>query len=192
MNPDPQKSRSSQSHNSRKHLYTHTVPAPESATDHPIHSSQHSSASSPPSQEPFSGGGNHQVVIPPKFLHIVVDPDADEGVSGVAEEICERSGDYRGAEDLEDETTAADAELESGDWVFVIASVVGTPFDVEADDEGVESGGVDVFGVGDPGVDDGGCVCDGGGDGVLVECDVVHVVGVGGELVIHDGRRHRR
>lgn len=87
-------------------------------------------------------------------------------------------------EDLEDETSAAHAKLESGDWVFEVPSVVRTPLNIEADDEAVETVVVDEFGVGDPRVNDGGCVCNRRGDGVFVECDVVHVVGIGG--------RHRR
>ncbi|KAI7996364.1 Syntaxin-51 [Camellia lanceoleosa] len=60
----------------------------------------------------------------------------------VVEEVKEGLGDVGGVDELEDEASAADAELKSGGGV-IVETVVGSPLDVEADDEAVESGTMD-------------------------------------------------
>lgn len=120
---------------------------------------------------------------------VVSDPDADEGVVGVLEEVDERLGDAVGVKELEDEAAMADAELKDRDLV-VEAGVAGAPLGVEADDEVAEAAAVDALGVVDPLVDEEGNVGDEGLDGVGVDSDVEDVVGVAGNLAIFDGDFH--
>lgn len=145
------------------------------------------------SQRPYiSHIRNHQVIILRKFLHIALDPHPSKGVGGVTEEIFERFRDCRGVEDLEHQTSATYAQLESGHWVIGVPGLVRTPLDIKADDEAVKTAVVDAFDFGDPRVDIGWCVCNYGGDGFFVKCDVVEVVGIDGEFMIHDAHHHRR
>ena len=120
---------------------------------------------------------------------VVSDPDADEGVVGVLEEVDERLGDAVGVEELEDEAAMADAELNDRDLV-VEAGVAGAPLGVEADDEVAEAAAVDALGVVDPLVDEAGNVGDEGLNSVGVDSDVEDVVGVAGNLAIFDGDFH--
>ncbi|CAL5347050.1 unnamed protein product [Camellia sinensis] len=51
-------------------------------------------------------------------------------------------GDLGEVDELEDEASVTDTELESGGGV-IVETVVGSPLDVEADDEAVENGIMD-------------------------------------------------
>lgn len=93
-------------------------------------------------------------------------------------------------EDLEDKTTAADAELEGGDRILVVPIESGAPLDVEADDEVLEAALVDSLGVGEPVGDHGRIVSDEGVDAIGVEVYIVEVVGIDGEFVIHYADLH--
>lgn len=111
----------------------------------------------------------------------------------IGEEIGEGFGEemWTTVKELEDEAHGAHAELDCGDGVVALASEVGTPFDVEADEEGTgEVGG--GFDGGDPGGGDGWVGGDGGFDLVVLEGDVVEVVvWVLGAVRYGDPRRRR-
>lgn len=94
-------------------------------------------------------------------------------------------GDGGGVDGLEDEAAAADAELDGGDGVLEVA-VAGTPLDVEADDEALETEAVDELDLGDPVVDHGRSR---GDKGVNLLAEERHVVQVAG---VHNADRHRR
>lgn len=93
-------------------------------------------------------------------------------------------------EDLEDEATAADAELQCSNWVFLVLVEIGTPFDVEADDEVAQAAAVDSLSLGEPVGDLGRVVGDQSVDAVGVEVDVVDIVCIVGEFVIYDANFH--
>ncbi|GMN53300.1 hypothetical protein TIFTF001_022432 [Ficus carica] len=135
----------------------------------------------------IDGVPDGEAVVLGELLRVGGNAEADEGVVGVVEECGEGGRDGVGVEKLEDEAAAADAELEDGDGVLVVAAEAGSPLDVEADDEAVEAVAVDLLDVGDPGGDLGGAVGDEGPHGLKVDDDVVEVVGVGVELVVMDG-----
>lgn len=109
-------------------------------------------------------------MIPLKFFQIGFDSNADEIVVGVGEESDELDGKVGRVNELIDEAAAADAELERGGGVGVVAAVVGAPLDVEADGETVAVERADVV---NPLRDGGGVVCDGGVNNVAGEDDVV-------------------
>lgn len=98
----------------------------------------------------------------------------------------ELDGEIGGVDELVDEAAAADAELEGGCRVLVVAAVVGAPLDVETDDETVAVEGADVV---DPLRDGVGVVCDGGVNDVAGENDVV---GGGGPLAMAVDRHRMR
>ena len=83
-----------------------------------------------------------------------------------------------GVDELEDKATSTHVELESGNWVFDVAVETGSPFDVEADDEAVETAVVDVVDVRKTGVDHLGSMGDEGLDMVGLESDFEEVMGV--------------
>lgn len=120
-------------------------------------------------------------------------------------------------QDLENEATGSDAELDYGDWVVDVSGLVGAPFDVETNNGiGVDMMGTGVdtkivkvvikvvegvigvgtaaklLGLGDPRVDEKRGDGDEGGDVGVEEGDVVEVVGVVGEFVIVDADCHRK
>lgn len=125
-------------------------------------------------------------VILGEFLGVDGDTNTDEAVVSVVEEVGERGGDGVGVDELEDKAAVADAELESGDGVLVVAPEGGAPFNIEADNETVEAAAVNTFDLGDPGGDLGGADRDQGLHGLAVNDHVVHVVGVRVELVVVD------
>ena len=83
-----------------------------------------------------------------------------------------------GVDELEDEAASTHAKLESGNWVFDVVVETGSPLDVEADDEAVETAAVDAVDVGEPGVDHLGSMGDEGLDMVGLESDFEEVLGV--------------
>ena len=83
-----------------------------------------------------------------------------------------------GVDELEDEAASTHAKLESGNWVFDVVVETGSPLDVEADDEAVETAAVDAVDVGEPGVDHLGSMGDEGLDMVGLESDFEEVMGV--------------
>ena len=83
-----------------------------------------------------------------------------------------------GVDELEDEAASTHAELESGNWVFDVAVESGSPLNVEADDEAVETAAVDAVDVGEPGVDHLGSMGDEGLDMVGLKSDFEEVMGV--------------
>ena len=76
-----------------------------------------------------------------------------------------------GVDELEDEAASSHAKLENGNWVFDVLVETGSPLDVEADDEVVETAAVDAVDVGEPGVDHLGSVGDEGLDVVGLKRD---------------------
>uniref|UniRef100_A0A8R7TXM0 Uncharacterized protein n=1 Tax=Triticum urartu TaxID=4572 RepID=A0A8R7TXM0_TRIUA len=127
-----------------------------------------------------------QPVVSAELLRVAVDPDADEGEAAVGEEVEEGVRDVVGAEDLEDEAAAADAQLQQRDGARREAAERGAPLDVEADDEAVEAAAVDAVDEVQPLVDDAAGGGQGGVDVVLVERhDAVAVA-----EVRHHGSRH--
>ena len=114
---------------------------------------------------------NFQIIIIQQFLHITLNPNSNKSEILVAEELDERVGEVSGVDELEDDAASTHAELESGNWVFDVAVETGSPLDVEADDEAVETAAVDAVDVGEPGVDHLGSVGDEGLDVVGVKSD---------------------
>ena len=114
---------------------------------------------------------NFQIIIIQQFLHITLNPNSNKSEILVAEELDERVGEVSGVDELEDDAASTHAELESGNWVFDVAVETGSPLDVEADDETVETAAVDAVDVGEPGVDHLGSVGDEGLDVVGVKSD---------------------
>lgn len=95
-----------------------------------------------------------------------------------------------GVDELEDEAAPTHAELESGHWVFDVAVETGSPLDVEADDEAVETAAVDAVDVGDPGVDHLGSVGDEGLDVVGLESYFEEVMGALVHFVVQNAHSH--
>jgi hypothetical protein len=120
---------------------------------------------------------------------VAADPDADEGEAAVGEEVEQGVRDVVGAEDLEDEAAAADAELQQRDGARRdAAGRGGPPLDVQAHDEAVEAAAVDAVDLAQPLVDDVAGARQGGVDALLVERhDVVAVA-----EVLDDSGRHSR
>jgi len=115
-----------------------------------------------------------QAVVVAEPLGVRLHAHADERVAGVvAEELGQRDGDVAGAEYLEDEAAAPDAELEDGCFA-VRAAEAGTPLDVQPDDELVQAAAVDGENLVEPAlhVRAGGRY--GGGDQVFLEPNLVH------------------
>ncbi|CAL5351710.1 hypothetical protein CsSME_00039151 [Camellia sinensis var. sinensis] len=125
-------------------------------------------------------GGHRQPIILSQLVDIGVNTHTHKSVDRVAEEVEEGLGDFGGVDELEDEASAADAELENGGGVIVETVVVGSPLDVEADDEGVEKGKMDGCDFGDPGVNKEGRASDESVDLIGEEGYVVEVMGVVG------------
>ncbi|CAL5420562.1 unnamed protein product [Camellia sinensis] len=86
----------------------------------------------------INSGGHRQPIILNQPLDIDVNTYNHERVDRVVEEVEERLGDVRGVGELEDEASAANAGLKNGGGV-VVETVIGSPLDVQADDEAVES-----------------------------------------------------
>ncbi|THF95167.1 hypothetical protein TEA_011248 [Camellia sinensis var. sinensis] len=71
-----------------------------------------------------------------------LDQSYSGGLSSYCLEVEEGLGDVRGVDELEDEASAADAELKSGGGV-IVETIVGSSLDVEADNEAMELGTMD-------------------------------------------------
>ena len=103
-------------------------------------------------------------------------PHADERVVRVYEKAAEEVGDSVGVDELEDEATAPDAQLESG-RLRVLAGAKGrAPLDAESDDEAVAVVAAEVESGSEPYPDDFGRGRDGGGHWRSVEVDGEHAV----------------
>ncbi|KAI8028437.1 hypothetical protein LOK49_LG02G01673 [Camellia lanceoleosa] len=120
---------------------------------------------------------HRQPIILSQFLDIAVNTHTHKSVDRVVEEVDEGLWDFRGVEELEDKASAAHAELESGGGVITV-TVVGSPLDVEADDEAVEEATMDGCDFGDPGVNKEGRPSDECFDSIGEKGYVVEVVGV--------------
>ncbi|KAI7997158.1 hypothetical protein LOK49_LG10G01244 [Camellia lanceoleosa] len=96
-----------------------------------------------------------------QLVDISVNTHIYKSVDRVVEEVEEGLGDLGGVDELEDEASAADAKLESGGKV-IVETVVGSPLDVEANDEAVEKGTIDGCDFGDLGVNEEGRASDKG------------------------------
>ncbi|KAI7998192.1 hypothetical protein LOK49_LG10G02575 [Camellia lanceoleosa] len=77
----------------------------------------------------INSGGHRQPIILNQPLDIDVNTHTHKRVDRVVEEVEERFRDVKGVGELEDEATAANAELESGGGV-VVETVIGSPLDV--------------------------------------------------------------
>lgn len=132
-----------------------------------------------------------ELVVLLQLLQILTNPDADEGVVRVREEIDEGLGQGGGVDELDYEAAVADAELQGGGGVADVAVEGRAPLDVEADDELVEAVAVEGLDVRDPFRDDLPVDGDGGVDGFSEEVDFVGVVRVVGKLVVDYGDRRR-
>jgi hypothetical protein len=109
-----------------------------------------------------------------------VDLDADEGEPIILQEVVEGVRYIDGAEDLEDEAAAVDANLQH------VAHEGGLPLDVKAEDEAVQAAAVDALDETEPGVTVSPDTVKGREDVVLVER---HHVMAAAE-VRRDGSRH--
>ena len=86
-----------------------------------------------------------QPVPVPQLGRVVADPDPDEGEPAISQEVGQRVGYVVGAEDLEDEAAAVDADLQHGDGARHGRG--GAPLHVEADDEHMAAAAVDAVGL---------------------------------------------
>jgi len=125
--------------------------------------------------------GHVEVIVSKKLIGISLDPNAEESNIRVFQEGIEGTGNVRRVDNLEDEAGVTHAELEGGYGVLRVRPSVGSPLNVQAHHESMTTAGVS----GEPRGDFGGVGCDQGVDVVGFESDVVQVVGVVAEVVVH-------
>ncbi|KAI8032857.1 Shewanella-like protein phosphatase 2 [Camellia lanceoleosa] len=124
----------------------------------------------------INSGGHRKPIILSQLVDISVNTHIYKSVDRVVMEVAEGLGDLEGVDELEDEASVADVELESGGKV-IMETVVRSPLNVEADDEAVENGTMDSYDFKNPRVNEERRASDKGVDLIDEEGYVVGVVG---------------